>query len=167
MIAFDEGAHRRLPVAGEIEPLPPGVAHLVQLERIQHRRDWPEIVEQRLAIRIHVDPDPSAPAVALHRLQPDIVGIQRLAPILGRQDESIFAVQIPAPAMKAAIELIGMAAAGGQPAPAVLTYVVISLDPVLSGAHHDDGFVHDIVGDIIADLRDFLDPAGRLPHPGP
>src|SRR5439155_9140761 len=50
MIAFDEGAHRRLPIAREYEPLPPAVAHLVQLERVEHWRHGREIVEQRLAL---------------------------------------------------------------------------------------------------------------------
>lgn len=62
VIGLDERLERNLPIAGEVEPLPPSIAHLFDLKWIQPRGYRIEKLLQRFAIRIEVDKDVTAPA---------------------------------------------------------------------------------------------------------
>ncbi len=63
------GLHERLegdlPVAVEDQPVAPPVAHVLELEGVEQGGRGLEVVAQRLAVRVHVDPDPAAPGVDL------------------------------------------------------------------------------------------------------
>ena len=69
--------------------------------------------------------------------------------------------------MKFALQFNGVAAAFGQPSTAMLADVVIRGYPVGARAHDNKGFVCDIVGDVVTDLRNLFNTAGHLPYTGP
>jgi hypothetical protein len=119
-MALVERLERGLPVAREHQPLPPAVTHFLELVLVEIGRDGFEIVAQRLAIGVHVDPHPAAPAVALHRGKPRVLVIEAIAIALAVVDEGDLAADLPAPAMELADELPDMAAALGQLAAAML-----------------------------------------------
>ena len=89
--------------------------------------------------------------------------VRAAGPVVTVQDAD-HAVELPGPAVEAALQLRRRAAAFRQPPPAVLADVVVRADVLRRLAHHDDRFVVDVVGDVVADVRNFLQAAGQLPH---
>ena len=84
------------------------------------------------------------------------------------------ALQVEPPAVVAADELVSRAAGVlgslgciDQSAAAMRAHVVVGADLVWRRAHDQDRIVEDVVGEIIADLGDVLEPAGLLPHLAP
>jgi hypothetical protein len=60
-------------------------------------------------------------------------------------------------------EALGVAAAFGEPAAAMLAGIVIARDPIRRDARDDDRFIENIVGDEITDFLDLLLAARDLP----
>ena len=96
---------------------------------------------------------------------------QRALPVLLVEDVDVLAFQIVGPAMEAADETLLRAARAilarrraDQPAAAMRAHIVISLERIGRGAHDDDRVIADLVGDEAADLGNFFDAAGHLPH---
>ena len=77
------------------------------------------------------------------------------------------AVDVPGEAVVRAAELAAVTVVLLQLAAAVQAGVRVGLDLVLAGADDDVRPADDVVGRVVADLRDVLLPAGELPHPGP
>ena len=167
MIALVERLDRDLPVARKMQPLAPAIAHLLQLERVEHRCRRLQIVTQRRRVRVHADEHPAAPCVDTHVAQPQRIGLQAVAPGILADDADIIAVQIPAPGMEGADQPLRIAAPFGQLPAAMAADVEIGGNPVGRGAHDDDRVIDNVISDIVADLRDFLFPAGDLPDFGP
>ena len=175
MIRLVEGLQRDLPVAVEVQPLAPLVAHVLQSERVENLRCGEQVVHQRLAVGIHVDPQPAAPGVDLDWGQVRVLRRQRAFPVVLLTNVRARAVQSVCPAVESAHEgLAGPAArvfcALGrvdQPPPAVHADVVVGCELVRSGAHDDDRVVEDVVGQVAADLGKLVDPADLLPHFSP
>ena len=61
VVGLVEGLHRDLPVAVEVQPLAPLVAHVLQAERVEDLRGREQVVGQRFAVGIHVDRTASRP----------------------------------------------------------------------------------------------------------
>jgi hypothetical protein len=79
----------------------------------------------------------------------------------------ILAVDVPAPAVEAAGELLRAPAAIHQPPAPVHAHVVEGFDRVGRGPHDDEGIAQDVVSHVVADVRDLLEAAGVLPDLGP
>ena len=134
-----------------------------------------EIVAQRLAVGIHVDPDPAAPGVDLDLAQPRALVRQRALPVLLVQRRGCSrrpgrTRQPWKPQTKCALLAAGVLRAGGsvhQPAAAMRAHVVVGADLVGRRAHDQDRVVEDVVGEVVADLGDLLDAADLLPHLAP
>ena len=77
------------------------------------------------------------------------------------------AVQIPGEPVERTTELVDRSALGAELGPAMEAGVHIGPDFVGSRTHHDQGIVHDLIEDVIADIGDFLQPAGQLPGAPP
>jgi hypothetical protein len=170
VIGLGEGFDRDLPVALEHDPLAPAVAHPVELELIEMAGRRFEIVTQGPAIGIHVDPDPATPGVDLDLAQPGALLGQHAIPVLLVGNVGAVAIEVVAPAVKAADELLALAAGAvralgcvDELAAAVRADVVKGLDRVLCGTHDQDRVLADLVGDEVADVGDFLDAPGVLP----
>src|SRR5204862_5556377 len=156
------------------QPPAPPVAHVLQLERVEQGGRGLQVVAQRLALRVHVEPDPAAPGAGPDLLQAGLLTGEAAGPVLALGDAGVLAVEVVAPSVEAADELPAVAAGVpgarrgvDQAAAPVRADVVVRPDLLGAGADHDEGVVHDLVGQVVADLRDLLHPAGLLPDPGP
>src|SRR5690349_1645853 len=78
-----------------------------------------------------------------------------------------FAVEPEAPAVETADDFLRLTAAGGQPSTAMRADIVEGADPAVLVAQDDDRLIGDLVGDILAGVRDLLLAAGHLPDPRP
>src|SRR5579864_1065795 len=83
----------------------------------------------------------------------------------------VLPVEAIAPAVKAAAEFLGLAAGVAisrrsvdKPAAAVKADVVVGADAVCGAAHDDDGLVCNLVGNVVPDPWDLLDPARLQPY---
>ena len=128
-----------------------------------------EIVRQRRRVVIHVDEHEAAPTV---RPWPRAVKTCRRfdmgeIPIADRFLQR--AVEVPAPAVEAALEFAGatLAAGGAQLGAAMQAGIVIGANIVLSDTRDDERVPADIVDVIVAHFRDMLLAAGELPGAGP
>ncbi len=177
MVGLVEGLHRDFPVAVEVQPLAPLVAHVLQTERIEDLRRGKEVVRQGFTVGIHVDEQPAAPGVDLDRGEMGVLRGQHTLPVVLLPNVGAGAVQSVCPAVESADERLLRLAAGvlgalggvDQTAAAVHAHVVVCCksDSFGSCAHDDDGVVEDVVGEVAADLGDLLDPADLLPHLAP
>src|SRR5665213_1703005 len=109
VIGFAERLERDLPVALEYDPLAPARAHVLELERIEHVRNRPEIVAQGGAAGIEVDPDPASPIIDGDLAKTGPLRGQRPLPVVLVVDEGALAFPVVGPAVEAADE-IGLAA---------------------------------------------------------
>ena len=67
VIDLEEGVEQDLDVALHRIALAVHETHLFRLDLLEHRRHRPEMREQRLGVRVFVDEDPVAEALAAHR----------------------------------------------------------------------------------------------------
>jgi hypothetical protein len=174
MVGLHESLDRRLPVAVEDDPLAPLVAHLLELEGVEDRCGGFEILAQGRGVRIHVDENPAAPRVHRHSLEARTLVRERTLPVGFVELERALAVQIVPPAVEAADEQLSAATCAvttgrriHQTSAAVGAHVVIGLNRIGRSAHHDDRVIADVVREKVADIRDFLDAPGVLPHSRP
>ena len=168
-----------LPVAVEVQPFAPLAPHVLQTERVEDLRGRVQVVLQRFAVGVHVDPQPAAPGVDLHRAQVGVGRCQRALPVRLLADVGARAVQTVCPAVESADEGLARPAEGvarahrgvDQFAAAVHAHVVVCGEirsrRVGPGPHDDDRVVEDVVGQVAADLRKLLDPADLLPDLAP
>ena len=111
----------------------------------------------------------------LDRREVGILRSQRAFPVVLLADVGTGAVESVCPAVKPADERLSCAttrvlrALGGvdEPPTAVHADVVVGLELVGTAAHDDDRVVEDVVGEVAADVRDFLDAADLLPDLSP
>ena len=175
VVGLVEGLHRDLPVAVEVQPLAPLVAHVLQPERVEDLRGGKQVVRQRFTVRIHVDEQPTAPGVDLNRSEMGVLRRQLALPVVLLADVRARAVESVCPAVESADERLACSATGilgtvggvDQPTAAMHAHVVMCLEFVWTRAHDDDRVVEDVVGQVVADLGDLLDPADLLPHLAP
>ena len=104
VVGLVEGLHRDFPVAVEVQPLAPLVAHVLQTERVEDLRRRKEIVGQRFAVGIHVDEKPATPGVDLYRGEVGIRGSQHALPVVLLANVRARAVQSVCPAVESAHE---------------------------------------------------------------
>ncbi len=169
VVHLDERLDAELPVHGEPARVPPLGPQRLDLPRVEHRGGWIEGLAERRGTVVEVDPRATAPLLAPHRDEIEVVGIEVVLgerPPLG--DRGVLAVGPVAPAVERAPEprLAGPATLDDLDA-AVATGVLERAHPEVVGAHHDDRLVEDLVLDEVARLGDLLEPAGHLPDPGP
>ena len=170
VITLEERLLRDFPVRRDRDRLPPVVAHQIDrqnLEPLAHRSD--ELIE-RLRILGQVDPHESGEDDGVHFLERHVAVLELpVAKLLTLEHEMIVALQIPAPAMERTDDaaILECAAALSQRGAAMRTEVVIGLDRGFVGAHQQHRLVADVVGRVIADLRNFIEPCSGLPHPTP
>ena len=176
MVGLVEGLHRDLPVAVEVQPFAPLVAHVLQTERVEDLGRGKEVVRQGFTVGVHVDEQPAAPGVDLDRGEMGVLRCQHTLPVVLLPNVGACAVQSVCPAVESADERLLRLAAGvlgafggvDQTATAVHAHVVVRASNSFgSGAHDDDRVVEDVVGEVAADLGDLLDPADLLPHLAP
>ena len=87
---------------------------------------------------------------------------------LAAGDADVGAVGAVAPAVERAREpALARALADRDPDAAVPAGVLERRDAQVLVAHDDDRLVEDLVLGEVERLRDLLEPAGHLPHPGP
>ena len=104
-----------------------------------------------------------------------VFGRQRALPVVLFADVCARPVEPVCPAVEAADERLAgpsagvLGAVGGvdQPTAPVQAHVVVRPEFVWPRAHDDDRVVKDVVGEVVADLGDLLDPADLLPHLAP
>ena len=174
MVGLVECLQGDLPVAIEIAPLAPSVAHVLQLEGVEHGGGGLEKVAQGLAIAIHVDPDPAAPGIHVDLAQPGTFVRQRALPVFLVGRVRIRALQVEPPPVVATDELVSRApgvlgSLGGihESAAAMRAHVVIGADLVRRRPHDQHRIVENFIGKIIADLGDVLEATGHLPYLAP
>ena len=175
VVGLVERLQRDLPVAVEVHPLAPLAAHVLQAERVEDLGGREQVVGQRLAVGIHVDPQPAAPGVDAHRRQVGVRRRQRALPVVLLTDVRAGAVQTVCPAVESAYERLAGPALGvlgafghvDEPAAAVHAHVVVCRKLVCTGPHDDDRVVEDVVGQVTAHLGQLLDPADLLPDLAP
>ena len=175
VVGLVEGLQGDFPVAVEMQPFAPFAPHVLQAERVEDLRGRVQVVLQRFAIGVHVDPQPAAPGVHADRAQVGVGRGQRALPVVLFPDVGAGAVQTVCPAVESAHEGLAGPAQGvarpgrgvDEPAAAVHAHVVVRRELVRAGAHDDDRVVQHIVGQVAADLGQFLDSADLLPDLAP
>src|ERR1700722_8619494 len=163
MIELRERLDGRLPVRVNDSGPIPGEAELLELVFFAARAHGLEKFLERLAIRVHIDEHPTAPDSRPHFVQPHGAGGQTIAPVLFIHDLNGTAVEVVAPAVERADELPGAPASLCQLVAAMRTHVVERFDAVLGRADDDDRVLENIVSDVAADAREFLQATGKLP----
>ena len=170
MVGLDERFQRHLPVDRENDGLvraDAAVLPFIDIELFGQRRQ--ELV-QRLTLRIHVDPDKTGPGTALHlgNAQLRLAEIRAALPIVFLEDGDHLAFQVEIPGVVAAEEGLHPALVViPQLPPPVRADIVKRANAVGSIAHDENGFVADLIVDVVPHLGNFLLAAGDLPHSGP
>ena len=175
VVGLVEGLHRDFPVAVEVQPFAPLVAHVPQPERVEDLRGGKQVVGQRLAVGVHVDEQPAAPGVHLNRCEVSVLRGQRALPVILLADVGARTVQAVGPAVESADKRLSCSAASGlgalrcvdQPAAAVHAHVVVRSELVWPGAHDDDRVVEDVVREVATHLGYLLDTTDLLPNLAP
>src|SRR4029077_10237145 len=104
VVGLVEGLHRDLPVAVEVQPLAPLVAHVLQPERVEYLRSGKQVVRQRFTVRIHVDEQPAGPGVDPNRSEMGVLRGQLALPVVLLADVRARAVESVCPAVESADE---------------------------------------------------------------
>ncbi len=175
VVGLVEGLQCDLPVAVEGEPPAPFVAHVLQAERVENFGGGEQEVGQRLAVGIHVDPQPAAPGVDPDGSKVGVVGCESVLPVLLFADMRARAVEAIGPAVKAADKRLSGSGAGvlgalgrvDQAPAAVHADVVVCVEFPLAGAHHDDRVVENVVGQVTAHIGQLLHATDLLPNLAP
>ncbi len=175
VVGLVEGLHRDFPVAIEGEPPAPFVAHVLQAERVENLGGREQEVGERLTVGVHVDPQPAAPGIDPDGPKVGVVGRQRVLPVLLFADVRARTVEAVGPAVKAADKRLSGSSAGvlgalgrvDQPAATMHADVVVCVEFLLAGAHHDDRVVENVVGQVTAHIGQLLDAADLLPDLAP
>ncbi len=126
-------------------------------------REVAEEVLERLAVGIGVDEDVAPPAphldlgqALLRHFQAGIVPLAR--------DLFERTIQVPGPAVKRAAQIGGgLAPIFTQLAATVQAGVVVGLELVLPGAHHEERHAGDVVGHVVAHVGQVVFVTGHLP----
>ena len=161
MEAFDECFHRQLPVArqdlGDVDRLPPGF----QFEPFEMLGQDFEIAIERFGIVGQVDEDEAAPFADMHFGQVPLVPIDMFEIPRARHMRQL-AVERPGEAVERAAERLHAAARFAQQDAPMQADVHEGAD-AFGRAGDQDRLVADLIDDMVADVRDLLDPAGHLP----
>ena len=169
VVAFLEGLHRQFPVCRQYSAEPPVHFQLVNVAGIEPVCHRPQALAQAGGVVVEVDKCATCPEIDAARDEVDFRLVEQFgAEHLLAENERVFTLGVPAPAVERTNKSCGLAIAWsrGKAHAAVAAGIVEGLYAV-PGVDDDDRFVEDGVLDIIAKLRDFLQAAGHLPHVRP
>ena len=157
-----------VPVALDRHPVrTPHVLHAVRVEMVGHgMQPGPQVV----ARGVHVEPDESGPRVARDLDQVALAARVALGEVVRVGHPGELAVRRELPAVVGALELAGGERAGlraHEAVAAVLAHVVERAHPAVVAADAEDRVPADLVGDVVAGVRDLVDASGDLPDARP
>ncbi len=169
VVHFEECLDRQLPVDRKLRCVPPFGAQFAGAARVKLVHDRAEAFQQRGGAVVEIDESAAAPGLDPAGFQRDPGRIELvLAEDLAPENKAVGPVEIVAPAVERADEARpgAIAAALDQPHAAVTADVVEGPDTVFR-ANDDNGLFEHAVFGIVADLGNFLQPAGHLPDMRP
>jgi hypothetical protein len=169
VIAFLESLVGEFPVGGQNRRVPPIHLQSVGVARIHAVGDGAETFAQAWRIGVEVDESAACPVFGANRGQIDLRAFKQIvAEDFASEDVRAFAFGIPAPAVERANKPGRAAMPGplGQPHTAVTAGILEALYAVFR-VNHQHRMFQQIVNRIIADLRNFLQPASHLPDMRP
>src|SRR5262249_49911644 len=126
-----------------------------------------QVISERGRLRVHVDEHESSEYLDSRLRQRELLPIH-MGEVPLTDDALVGTVDVPAPAVKAALELrrVAVGARGAQFRTAMQAGVEVGTDVALADPCHDEGVRADVVDVIVAYFRDVLLAAGKLPGAG-